>query len=128
MLNRTIFTKLKIDGTEVTADELAEPFDVIVPAGRAYDQPTYQRKRPPVAMSGEVFYEGVSAAELTSTDLLELALWGTGSSKTVMVDEGSIEPAPAARLLVAALCEAAEAACLAQARQPTDLLHSGLPR
>jgi hypothetical protein len=26
-----------LDGTTVTADELAEPFDVIVPAGRAYD-------------------------------------------------------------------------------------------
>jgi hypothetical protein len=85
MLNRTIFTELKIDGTEITADELAEPFDVIVPAGRAFKRRSYQRKRPPVAVSGVAFHEGVSADDLTSTDLLELALGVTGSSKTVMV-------------------------------------------
>jgi len=74
MLNRTIFTKLKIDGRKVTADELAEPFDVIVPAGRAYARQPYQRKRPPVAVSVVAFHEGVPADDLTSTDLLELAL------------------------------------------------------
>ena len=69
MLNRVIFIKLKLDGTTVTADELAEPFDVVVPAGRAYKQRTHQRKRPP-ALRGVVFHEGVSACDLTSTDLL----------------------------------------------------------
>ena len=83
-MNQTIFTKLKLDGAAVAVDELAEPFDVIVPAGRVYERRTYQRKRPPVA-SGVVFHEGVSADELTSTDLLKLALGGTGSSKPVMV-------------------------------------------
>jgi len=40
-MNQTIFTKLKLDGASVTTDELAEPFDAIVPAGRAFDQPAY---------------------------------------------------------------------------------------
>jgi hypothetical protein len=82
-MNQTIFTKLRLDGAAVTADELAEPFDVIVPAGRVYEAATaYQRKRPPVALSGVVFHEGVSADGLTSTDLLSLALaGGTGSNK-----------------------------------------------
>jgi hypothetical protein len=75
----------------VMVDELAEPFDVIVAAGRSYDQPTYQRKRPPVD-TWVAFHEGVSAHDLTSTDLLELALGGTGSSKTVMVGDTGIEP------------------------------------
>ena len=52
IMNQTIFTKLKLDGATVTADELAEPFDVIVPAGRAYDDPTYHRKRPPALERG----------------------------------------------------------------------------
>jgi site-specific DNA recombinase len=65
-MNQTIFTKLKVDGAGVMADELAEPFDVIVPAGRVYEAATkYQRKRPPVALSGVVFHEGVSADGLT---------------------------------------------------------------
>jgi hypothetical protein len=73
-MNLTIFTKLKLDGAAIAADELAEPFDVIVPAGRAYERRTYQRKRPPALVSGVAFHEGVSADVLTSTDLLELAL------------------------------------------------------
>ena len=47
-MNQTIFTKLRLDGATVTADELAEPFDVIVPAGRAYerhDLPTQKTTR-----------------------------------------------------------------------------------
>ena len=47
LMNQTIFTKLRLDGATVTADELAAPFDVIVPAGRAYERRIYQRKRPP---------------------------------------------------------------------------------
>jgi DNA invertase Pin-like site-specific DNA recombinase len=70
-MNQTIFTKLKLDGAVVAADELAEPFDVIVPAGRAYERRTYQRKRPPMMV---VFHEGISADGLASTDLLALAL------------------------------------------------------
>jgi site-specific DNA recombinase len=81
-MNQAIFAKLKLDGFTVTADELAEPFDVIVPAGRTYDGPTYQRKRPPATLSGVVFHEGVSAYDLNSADLLELALGGKGSSKS----------------------------------------------
>ncbi len=42
MLNRTIFTKLKMDRGQVATDELAEPFDVIVPAGRDYEKLTCQ--------------------------------------------------------------------------------------
>ena len=92
MLNQTIFTKLRLDGVKVTADELAEPFDVVVPAGRVYDQRTYQRKRPP-ALSGVIFHEGVSAFDLTSADLLDLALvGGTGSNKSLMVGDTGIEP------------------------------------
>ncbi len=91
-MNQTIFTKLKLDGAAVTTDELAEPFDVIVPAGRAYERRTYQRKRPPSPLSGVAFYDGASADDLTSTDLLELALGGTGSSKPVMVGATGFEP------------------------------------
>jgi site-specific DNA recombinase len=47
MLNQTIFSKLKIDGHSVTADELASPFDAIATAGRAHARPTYQRKDNP---------------------------------------------------------------------------------
>ncbi len=91
-MNQTIFTKLKLDGAAVTTDELAEPFDVIVPAGRAYERRTYQPKRPPSPLSGVAFYDGASADDLTSTDLLELALGGTGSSKPVMVGATGFEP------------------------------------
>ncbi len=89
LMNQTIFAKLKLDGLAVTADELAEPFDVIVPAGRAYDGATYQRKRPPVTVA---FHEGVWADALTSTDLLVLALGGKGSSKPVIVGRTGFEP------------------------------------
>jgi site-specific DNA recombinase len=92
LIVQTIFTKLKLDGKAVTADELAEPFDVIVPAGRTYEQPTYYRKRPPV-LTGVAFHEGVSAEDFTSTDLLTLALGGTGWSKPVMVGTAGFEPA-----------------------------------
>jgi hypothetical protein len=91
-MNETIFTKLKLDGAVVAANELAEPFDVIVPAGRAYERRTYQRKRPPALVSGVAFHEGASADVLTSTDLLELALGGMGSSKPVMVGRTGFEP------------------------------------
>ena len=91
LLNQTIFTKLMLDGLAVAADELAEPFDVIVPAGRAYDEPTYYRKRPP-ALTGVVFHEGVSAGDVTLTDLLFLAPGGKGSSKSVMVGRTGFEP------------------------------------
>ena len=89
LMNQTIFTKLKLDGITVTADDLAEPFDAIVPAGRAYDGRSYQRKRPPVTVA---FHEGVWADDLTSTDLLVLALGGKGSSKPVMVELRGFEP------------------------------------
>jgi hypothetical protein len=65
-----------VDGSTVTADELAAPFDAIVTAGRAFARPTYHRKRPPVAVSGAAFHEGVLADDLTNADLLELALAG----------------------------------------------------
>ena len=84
-MNQTIFTKLMLDGAMVATDELAEPFDVIVPAGRAYYDPTYYRKRPP-ALTGVVLHEGVSADDLTLTDLLQLAQGGKGCSKPVMVE------------------------------------------
>lgn len=57
-MNQTIFTKLRLDVGGVTSDELAEPFDVIVPAGRAYTTTTYQRKRPPVALSDCLVSDG----------------------------------------------------------------------
>ena len=90
-MNQTIFTKLMLDGLTVAADELAEPFDVIVPAGRAYDEPTYYRKRPPV-LTEVVLHEGVSADDLTLTDLLVLARGGNGWSKPVMVGATGFEP------------------------------------
>jgi site-specific DNA recombinase len=93
MLNQTIFAKLKLDGAAVTDDELAAPFDAIAQAGRVYASPTYQRKRPPLAVSGAVFYKSVLADGLTDADLLELALLGdTGSSKPAMVELWGFEP------------------------------------
>jgi site-specific DNA recombinase len=91
MLNRTIFTKLKMDGGQVTSDELAEPFDVLVSAGRAYARRAYQRARTPRAASLVMMEDG-SLEDITSTDLLILALGGTGSSKTVMVGATGFEP------------------------------------
>jgi site-specific DNA recombinase len=127
-MNETIFTKLKLDGAAVTTDELAEPFDVIVPAGRAYERRTYQRKRPPVLVSGVAFHEGVSIDNLTSTDLLELALGGMGSSKPVMVGDTGIEP-------VASPCQSADLplfrhaeAPSGQATRPGDLTPGARPR
>jgi site-specific DNA recombinase len=90
-MNQTIFTKLMLDGAMVATDELAEPFDVIVPAGRAYDDPTYYRERPP-ALTGVVLHEGVSADDLTLTDRLQLAQGGKGCSKPVMVELRGFEP------------------------------------
>jgi hypothetical protein len=87
-MNQTIFTKLMLDGAMVAMDELAEPFDVIVPAGRAYDEPTYYRKRPP-ALTGVVLHEGVSAGDLTLTDLLQLAQGGKGCSNDLVRDRTS---------------------------------------
>ena len=76
----------------VTSDELAEPFDVIAEAGRNYDTPTYYRERPPAAVSGVVFHEGVLADDLTEADLLELALRDCGSSRAAMVGATGFEP------------------------------------
>ena len=90
-MNQTIFTELRLDVATVTTDELAEPFDVIVPAGPIYER-TYQRKRPLAALSGVAFHEGVAAYELASTDLLALALGGTGSNKDLMVGATGFEP------------------------------------
>lgn len=95
-MNQAIFAKLMLDGVAVTSDELAEPFDAIAGAGRNFDAPTYYRKRPPIAVSGVVFHEGVLADDLTETDLLELALGGMGSSKPVMVGPTGFEPVPPA--------------------------------
>jgi uncharacterized protein with PIN domain len=93
MLNQTIFTKIKIDGKTVAADELAAPFDAIAAAGRAYAHPTYQRKRPPAAVSEVAFHEDVLADAMTDADLLELALLGvSGSSKPAMVELSGLEP------------------------------------
>jgi hypothetical protein len=77
----------------VAGDELDEPFDVIVPAGRVYGR-TYQRKRPPVAWSGVAFHEGVLADGPNQTDLLALALalGGTGSNNDLMVEHVGFEP------------------------------------
>ena len=89
LMNQTIFTKLRLDGATVTADELAAPFDVIVPAGRAYERRICQRKRPPMMVA---FHEGMSADGLRSPDLLNLALGGKGSNKHLMVGDTGIEP------------------------------------
>lgn len=85
-MNETIFAKLWLNGTTVTDDALAEPFDTLVPAGRAYDNVTYHRKRPATSLTGAVaFHVGISAESLTLTDLLDLAHGDMGSSKPVMV-------------------------------------------
>ena len=65
---------------------------MVVEAGRSYAQPTYYRKRPPVAVSGVVFHEEVLADDLTEADLLELALRGSYSSRPAMVGNEGLEP------------------------------------
>jgi site-specific DNA recombinase len=89
MLNRTIFTKLKLDGRQIMCDELAEPFDVLVSAGRTYARRAYHRARTPQAA---FLAEDGLLDDMTLTDLLELALMGTGSSKSVMVELRGFEP------------------------------------
>jgi hypothetical protein len=48
--------------------------------------------RQAVALSGVVFHEGVSADDLTSTDLLAVALGGQGLNKDSMVELQGLEP------------------------------------
>jgi site-specific DNA recombinase len=56
MMNQTIFTKLMLDGTTVAGDELAEPSDMLVKAGRAYGRTNvYYRKRPLTPLRGVAF-------------------------------------------------------------------------
>ena len=70
-------------------DELAEPFDVLVGAGRAYARRAYHLARTPRAA---FLVEDGSLDKITSTDLLALALGGTNSSKSVMVELREFEP------------------------------------
>ncbi|MDQ4033718.1 MAG: hypothetical protein M3332_16330, partial [Actinomycetota bacterium] len=91
MLNNVIFTKLNVDATGIVDDELAEPFNALVPAGRHYthngalpaDQtPPGGPTSPDAAPHGR-----------HRTGHLTAALPGHSSSKTTWVPPAGFEPA-----------------------------------
>jgi hypothetical protein len=94
-----VFTKLKIDDGQVVDEELTEPFDEIVPAGRRHEHarpiagtvaPSSQRER------DAPWTEGASlSGRLTVPDLLAIPV-GAGSSRAGVVPPTGFEPAPPA--------------------------------
>ncbi len=92
ILNNVIFTKLKVDTSGITDDELVEPFDALVSAGRHYIHhgalpPTRQSAhRPDTAPSSPRRDHGLPPDHTT-------VLSGRSSSKTTYVPPAGFEPA-----------------------------------
>jgi site-specific DNA recombinase len=108
MMNRTIFTKLLVDGDTITDHELHEPFDVITEAYSAWQgyitdtdpapRPS-RRTGPRAALHGAEGTSRSSAAPSNRYSAAQnqptspaLALLGQSSSKAVMVGDTGIEP------------------------------------
>ena len=93
ILNNVIFTKLKVDTSGITDDELVEPFNALVSAGRHYIHhgalpPTRQSAhRPDSAPSSPRRDHGQPPDHTT-------VLSGRSSSKTTYVPPAGFEPAP----------------------------------
>ena len=92
ILNNVIFTKLKVDTSGITDDELVEPFNALVSAGRHYIHhgalpPTRQSAhRPDSAPSSPRRDHGQPPDHTT-------VLSGRSSSKTTYVPPAGFEPA-----------------------------------
>ena len=113
ILNRTIFTKLYVDGDTITGHELREPFNLLAEAysmwqGYPKDTDTTsgprhrpsETRRPHTALHATPAPQRSSAAPQTGYGATEnltaspaLALAGQGSSKTAMVGRAGLEPA-----------------------------------
>jgi site-specific DNA recombinase len=94
-MNRVIFTKLYVDGEDVTRDELGEAVRDVLEAQRqgwrGPGHPPSQAAEAPDASSpaGE---GGAAWSDLTGADLLGLSLAGQGSSRTALVELRGFEP------------------------------------
>jgi len=86
MLNQAFFQQLYIEGPEVTEEEFAEPFDELL---YTRHRPRY-RQRPDTTKAGRM-RTGLRGGD-TRSGLLEAALAGGGSSKTLMVELRGLEP------------------------------------
>lgn len=121
ILNRTLLTKLYVNGRKISQHELSEPFDVLHEAYQRYRSQrrgnhTYHRhsgalvptQRPaPATDNGSPLAEEGASGE-TLIDSLGLALWGQGWSKAVMVELTGFEPVtPALPVRCATSCATA---------------------
>jgi site-specific DNA recombinase len=97
-MNKVVFTKLFVDGEEISGHELAEPVRDLIEAERlvnsgatarlANAQPT---TKTPNANSPDL-PDGAAWTDLTGADLLAVALAGHGSSRTALVGDTGFEP------------------------------------
>jgi hypothetical protein len=110
IMNRTIFTKLYVDGDTITSHELREPFNVLAEAysvwqGYPQDTDTTPDKRPsratrprtalhttPTPQRSSAAPEAEYGATERTSVSPALALLARGSSKTHMVETKRLEP------------------------------------
>jgi site-specific DNA recombinase len=93
-MNKVIFTKLYVDGEEITGHELAEAVRDIAEAERvAYRwNGTLTVADDPHNTNNPDLADGVTWSDVTGADLLAATLGGHGSSKTALVGDTGIEP------------------------------------
>lgn len=101
-MNKIVFTKLFVDGEEISDHELAEAVRDVIEAerqlfrqgGRATDTHANGADgvSEPLDASSPVWRDGATWSELPRTDLLVAALSGHGSSRTVLVAGTGFEP------------------------------------
>ena len=101
-MNKIVFTKLFVDGSEITRHELGDAVNDVVRAQHLTF--TWHQARPTAdAGTAGAVPKGPDASslvpedeaawpDLTSADLLALALAGQGSSRTALVGDTGIEP------------------------------------
>lgn len=85
-MNKIIFSKLFIDGDEITGHELAEAVRDVIQAERlSREAMTVGRATNGPNTSSPAGDDGAAWSGLTSAELLDLALGGQGSSRTALV-------------------------------------------
>jgi site-specific DNA recombinase len=89
LINQAFFTRLYVDGAEVSEEELAEPFDEIL-YFRRFNRWRYERRRALERANGAP--RDAAHERVTSAGLLATALAGWGSSKAAMVGRQGLEP------------------------------------